>query len=42
MGTKLEDVPYLEFKTHHVYELTPGPFGCTCNVHDLSGERKTE
>jgi len=38
MGTKLEDTPYLPFKTHHVYELTPGPFGCTCVVHDLSDE----
>ena len=37
MGTKLEDVPYLQFKTHHIYELTPGPFGCTCVIHDLSG-----
>lgn len=37
-GTKLEDIPYLPFKTHHVYELTPGPFGCTCVVHDLSSD----
>jgi 6-phosphofructo-2-kinase len=36
MGTKLEDVPYLQFKSHHVYELTPGPFGTSCVVHDLS------
>jgi len=36
MGTRLEDTPHLPFKTHHVYELTPGPFGCTCVAHDLS------
>ena len=36
MGTRLEEIPYLQFKAHHVYELTPGPFGCKCVVHDLS------
>mgnify|MGYP006077230405 CR=1 FL=1 len=36
MGTKLEEIPYMQFKTHHVYELTPGAFGCECKVHDLS------
>ena len=36
MGTKLEEIPYLQFKAHHVYEITPGPFGATCVIHDLS------
>ena len=39
MGTRQEDIPYLQFKAHHVYELTPGPFGCRCVVHDLSSGR---
>ena len=42
MGTIQEDIPYLQFKAHHVYELTPGPFGCRCVVHDLSSGRYRE
>ena len=30
MGTKAEQIPYKQFERHYVYELTPGPFGCTC------------
>ena len=37
MGTKLDEMPHLQFKPHHVYELTPGPFGCEVVDHDLSG-----
>ncbi len=36
MGTKLDEMPHLQFKPHHVYELTPGPFGCRVVDHDLS------
>lgn len=34
MGFKLEDIPYKPIKRHRVYELIPGPFGCTCNEFD--------
>jgi broad specificity phosphatase PhoE/predicted kinase len=36
VGSKLEDIPHLEIKPHHVYELSPGPFGCTVIDHDLT------
>lgn len=29
MGTESSEIPKLRFKLHHIYELTPGPFGCT-------------
>lgn len=34
-GVNLQDIPHLEFKPHHVYELTPGPFGCSVKDHNL-------
>lgn len=30
MGSSIEDIPFLPFRRHCVYELSPGPFGCTC------------
>eukprot|EP01035_Chromulina_nebulosa_P017176 gene17176-22692_t len=30
MGTTRDKIPYLSFKKHHIYKLTPGPFGCKC------------
>ncbi|CAM9115090.1 unnamed protein product [Ectocarpus fasciculatus] len=27
-GTESSEIPKLRFKEHHIYELTPGPFGC--------------
>lgn len=30
MGVKSEEIPYLPFQRHHVYELTPGSTGCKC------------
>ena len=29
MGTKSNAIAKLRFKRHHIYEMTPGPFGCT-------------
>mmetsp|Transcript_13704 Transcript_13704/g.22834 ORF Transcript_13704/g.22834 Transcript_13704/m.22834 type:complete len:506 (-) Transcript_13704:838-2355(-) len=34
MGVPLNDIPTKEFLMHNVYELAPGPFGCTCAVID--------
>eukprot|EP01038_Epipyxis_sp_PR26KG_P008460 gene8460-11440_t len=34
MGVPLQDIPFKSFEAHHIYELTPGPFGCTCSVID--------
>jgi broad specificity phosphatase PhoE len=28
-GAEQSKIPSLRFKPHHIYELTPGPFGCT-------------
>ena len=36
MGSKLEDIPYKPIRRHCVYELTPGPFGCTCTEFNPS------
>jgi len=30
MGIPLEEIPYKPFQRHVIYELSPGPFGCTC------------
>jgi broad specificity phosphatase PhoE len=38
MGTKLEDIPTTPFNRHIIYELTPGPFGCTCREIDPTTE----
>lgn len=35
MGSKNEEIPYLTFQPHHIYELTPGPFGCKCQDREL-------
>lgn len=32
MGVPLNEIPVKEFLQHHIYELTPGPFGCVCRV----------
>ena len=32
MGVPLNEIPFKEFKYHHIYELEPGPFGCTCTI----------
>jgi hypothetical protein len=32
----MEDIPTLPFKTHHLYQLSPGPFGCDFKEMDLS------
>lgn len=32
MGVPLENIPTHEFLIHRVYDLTPGPFGCTCQI----------
>lgn len=32
MGVSEVDVSQREFLSHHIYELSPGPFGCTCAV----------
>lgn len=29
MGTESSEIPKLRFKPHHIYEMIPGPFGCT-------------
>ncbi|RYY82828.1 hypothetical protein EON63_12535 [archaeon] len=28
----LQEIPIKEFDRHKVYELSPGPFGCSCAV----------
>jgi broad specificity phosphatase PhoE len=33
-GTKTNEMPKLRFKKHHIYELVPGPFGCT--IRDIN------
>jgi hypothetical protein len=35
-GARMEDIPTLPFKTHHLYQLSPGPFGCDFKEMDLS------
>jgi len=30
MGVSEDDVSQRDFLSHHIYELSPGPFGCTC------------
>ena len=30
MGVSEADVSQRDFLSHHIYELSPGPFGCTC------------
>lgn len=32
MGVPLPEIPFKNFKYHHIYELEPGPFGCTCTI----------
>jgi len=32
MGTSLEEIPYLQFKRHTLYELSTNPFGSRCKV----------
>eukprot|EP01034_Spumella_vulgaris_P022553 gene22554-28687_t len=34
MDVPIQDLPVNDLLPHHVYELTPGPFGCTCDVVD--------
>jgi len=35
LGSKLEDIPFREYKKHHVYELEVGPFGSVLREHDV-------
>lgn len=32
MGVPLPEIPVKPFDRHKVYELSPGPFGCSCSV----------
>ena len=32
MGASEIDVSRRDFLSHHIYELSPGPFGCRCAV----------
>lgn len=32
MGVPLVEIPFKEFERHKVYELSPGPFGCSCSL----------
>lgn len=32
MGVPLQEIPFKNFERHRVYELSPGPFGCSCTV----------
>eukprot|EP00599_Poterioochromonas_sp_BG-1_P003603 CAMPEP_0173146218 /NCGR_PEP_ID=MMETSP1105-20130129/8358_1 /TAXON_ID=2985 /ORGANISM="Ochromonas sp., Strain BG-1" /LENGTH=657 /DNA_ID=CAMNT_0014060369 /DNA_START=226 /DNA_END=2199 /DNA_ORIENTATION=+ len=43
MGVPQEDLPFKEFETHRLYELTPGPFGCSCTIiHPHSVNESTD
>jgi broad specificity phosphatase PhoE len=42
MGVALPDIPVKPFMKHHVYELSPGPFGCTCAVIDPLDQSTTQ
>lgn len=32
----MEDIPTLPFKPHHLYQISPGPFGCEQREIELS------
>jgi broad specificity phosphatase PhoE len=34
MDVPIQDLAMNDLLPHHVYELNPGPFGCTCTVVD--------
>ena len=38
MGSKRQEIPYIPLLQHRVYILTPGAFGCTCEVVDPAVE----
>jgi len=38
MGTKMSDVPTLPFDAHKLYSLSPGAYGCSCEVIDVASE----
>eukprot|EP00602_Paraphysomonas_sp_CaronLab_P006027 CAMPEP_0185017656 /NCGR_PEP_ID=MMETSP1103-20130426/575_1 /TAXON_ID=36769 /ORGANISM="Paraphysomonas bandaiensis, Strain Caron Lab Isolate" /LENGTH=468 /DNA_ID=CAMNT_0027547167 /DNA_START=206 /DNA_END=1612 /DNA_ORIENTATION=- len=37
-GACMEEIPSLPFKMHHVYQLSPGPFGCETRRLELATE----
>eukprot|EP01036_Dinobryon_divergens_P025471 gene25470-34022_t len=37
-GVPLQDIPFKDFKFHHIYELSPGPFGCACSIIEPKSE----
>lgn len=40
LSTDLKDIPFRQFKSHHLYELEVGAFGTTMKEHDLSKHLK--